>query len=299
MKFCPECGKKLVQPNPKFCPNCGGTIKAKRAFSQKAEAQPNVPPEKPQIVPRAALQKQKKKLEQQYDLRKAILDVKKIQISSKYLPFEVKFCDECKESIAVDAIICATCAVAYYCSTECALTADAQHLIECRGYGPETGHDLFKYPGLETSASIQQSLTLENGHKYLEFVFTSEGQMDEVESVNEQRCIQLFSSPTTSSPPASINFLSIDINPHQIGPSVGADALMEYTLFRRADGIQSLTTISTSLDGPVSIDYFQDIPEKILELCAGESILLGMDPGIETYTITVQVALDEPDGHLW
>ncbi len=57
MKFCPECGKKLAQPNPKFCPNCGGGIKARQASKEQAEAQPKPVEEKPQ--PKKAAEKPK------------------------------------------------------------------------------------------------------------------------------------------------------------------------------------------------------------------------------------------------
>lgn len=40
MKFCPECGKKLIQPIPKYCPNCGKP-------TEKATAQKQVKPSAP------------------------------------------------------------------------------------------------------------------------------------------------------------------------------------------------------------------------------------------------------------
>ena len=53
MKFCPSCGKKLVQPNPKYCPECGKEVKAiktaalfKAARPAKEAKTPRTPKEK-------------------------------------------------------------------------------------------------------------------------------------------------------------------------------------------------------------------------------------------------------------
>lgn len=248
---------------------------------------------------------------EQFELRKGELNLKAIQISSNYLPVDVKFCDGCNQNLVESALICGTCSVAFYCSTECAMSSEEQHLIECRGHGAGTVDNLFKHPVFDTAASISQSLTLENGQKYFELVITSEKQRGQEETRYGQRCIPLFSIPASALPAEvpSINFLSIDINPYQIGPNVSADADMDYTLYRQADFLQSIQTVSNSLDGPIVINYVDGLnkepplmepsPDKLIVLSAGESILLGIDDGIEEYVITVQVGLQEQEGHLW
>ncbi|NYZ78469.1 hypothetical protein H0N96_03645 [Candidatus Micrarchaeota archaeon] len=55
LKFCPQCGKKLAQPNPKYCPSCGSPVKAAKVFEPKAAGKPQKPISPKEMLARAGV----------------------------------------------------------------------------------------------------------------------------------------------------------------------------------------------------------------------------------------------------